>query len=227
MIDTYSLSALKAGSGILDIAGGKGELAFEFVNLNDCPCTVVDPRPLVLARYIKRMEMGIYWRNEIMNKYNTAKPHVSEVPQHLRVMFEIPRDEVPGGENDGRSDVLPLCMRSRAAWDEARELAMVHQTSKHSTSEIANHTHEKTCNGVPNPHTLSLRNPEPLHGSTHIAKPAIVLSHPRECSPRYRPHCHIHQTQEQKCHVFYHFQSRDPAPGASPLLLFPCVGDAG
>jgi hypothetical protein len=151
LIDTYSLSALEAGSGVLDIAGGKGELAFEFVNLNDCPCTVVDPRPLVLARYIKRMEMGIYWRNEIMNKYNTAKPHESEIPQHLRVMFEIPRDEVPGGDNDGGRDVLPLCMRSQAEWDEARELAMVHQTSKHCTSEIPNRRHEETCNDTRNP----------------------------------------------------------------------------
>lgn len=131
LIDTYSLHALKAGSGILDVAGGKGELAFEFVNLNDCPCTVVDPRPLVLARYIKRMEMGIYWRNEIMNRYNTARPHESVIPQHLRVMFEIPRWEVPGGENY-LGGAMPLCMRSHDAWDKAKELAMVRYMPLHS-----------------------------------------------------------------------------------------------
>jgi ubiquinone/menaquinone biosynthesis C-methylase UbiE len=41
---------LASGSGVLDIAGGKGELAFEFVNLNNIPATVVEPRLLKLAK---------------------------------------------------------------------------------------------------------------------------------------------------------------------------------
>lgn len=35
---------------MLDIAGGKGDLAFELVNLNRIPATVVDPRPLKLDK---------------------------------------------------------------------------------------------------------------------------------------------------------------------------------
>lgn len=43
LIDTFTLDTMKSGSGVMDVAGGKGELAFELINLNDCPCAVVDP----------------------------------------------------------------------------------------------------------------------------------------------------------------------------------------
>lgn len=35
---------------MLDVAGGKGELSFELVNLNRIWSTVLDPRPLQLAK---------------------------------------------------------------------------------------------------------------------------------------------------------------------------------
>ena len=44
---------LARGTGVLDVAGGKGELAFELVNLNAIPATVVEPRPLQLARPLR------------------------------------------------------------------------------------------------------------------------------------------------------------------------------
>ena len=53
----------------LDVAGGKGELAFELVNLNRIPTTVVDPRPLDLSSYKRKFEYGIYWRNPLMHVY--------------------------------------------------------------------------------------------------------------------------------------------------------------
>lgn len=36
---------------MLDVAGGKGALAFELANLNGVPATVLDPRPLSLSRH--------------------------------------------------------------------------------------------------------------------------------------------------------------------------------
>ncbi len=36
-----------------DVAGGKGELAFELLNLNGLPATVLEPRPLDLQRRVK------------------------------------------------------------------------------------------------------------------------------------------------------------------------------
>lgn len=55
LIDTFGRGLLDGGSGVLDIAGGKGELSFELVNLNDIHATVVEPRPLQLWRQHKWM----------------------------------------------------------------------------------------------------------------------------------------------------------------------------
>ena len=58
LIDTYGRELLNGGSGVLDIAGGKGELSFELVNLNDINATVVEPRALQLWRQHKWMLVG-------------------------------------------------------------------------------------------------------------------------------------------------------------------------
>ena len=50
----FGQDRLAAGSGVLDIAGGKGELSFELHNLNGIPTTVIDPRPMRLDRFVKR-----------------------------------------------------------------------------------------------------------------------------------------------------------------------------
>ena len=46
LVDTYGAERLRAGSGVLDVAGGRGGLGFELVNIVKAPTTVVDPRPL-------------------------------------------------------------------------------------------------------------------------------------------------------------------------------------
>eukprot|EP00966_Prymnesium_polylepis_P335471 7390830-Prymnesium_polylepis.1 len=43
---TYGNRALRAGSGILDVAGGQGGLAFELLNIGGFDVTIIDPRPL-------------------------------------------------------------------------------------------------------------------------------------------------------------------------------------
>ncbi len=47
-------SVVGLGNGVMDVAGGKGELAFQLLNLSGIPATVIDPRPLDIARYKKR-----------------------------------------------------------------------------------------------------------------------------------------------------------------------------
>jgi cyclopropane fatty-acyl-phospholipid synthase-like methyltransferase len=54
-MDTFGQEQLKKGSGVLDIAGGKGELSFELLNLNGIQATVVEPRALQLWRQHKWM----------------------------------------------------------------------------------------------------------------------------------------------------------------------------
>ena len=58
LIDTFGREILNQGSGVLDIAGGKGELSFELLNLNGINATVVEPRALQLWRQHKWMLVG-------------------------------------------------------------------------------------------------------------------------------------------------------------------------
>lgn len=44
---------------MLDIAGGKGELAFELLNLNDIPATVVEPRRLELGQFVRWAKVSL------------------------------------------------------------------------------------------------------------------------------------------------------------------------
>lgn len=50
VLDVFGDSYLRSGSGVLDVAGGKGEVAFELENLNGIPTCVVDPRAMELNR---------------------------------------------------------------------------------------------------------------------------------------------------------------------------------
>ena len=59
LIDTFGRELLNQGSGVLDVAGGKGELSFELVNLNGIQATVVEPRALQLWRQHKWMLVGL------------------------------------------------------------------------------------------------------------------------------------------------------------------------
>ena len=66
-MDTYGAERLRAGSGVLDVAGGRGGLGFELVNIVKAPTTVVDPRPLDLALHgwnasgESCMTLGVVW----------------------------------------------------------------------------------------------------------------------------------------------------------------------
>ena len=84
----------ECGSGVLDVAGGKGELAFEFLNLNGVMSTVVDPRSMDLYRYKRKLRFGYYHKNDVLGIYNT-EPKPSEessikLPTHIRSFFEMP-----------------------------------------------------------------------------------------------------------------------------------------
>jgi hypothetical protein len=75
---------------ILDVAGGKGELAFQLLNLsNAASCHVVDPRPLSLTRFQKRLQRGFYHRSaSILSKDIVRDQTEKERPvDHLRCFF--------------------------------------------------------------------------------------------------------------------------------------------
>ena len=49
--DIWPRDRLAAGSGVVDVAGGQGNLSWELVNLNGVNTTVVDPRPSMKVRF--------------------------------------------------------------------------------------------------------------------------------------------------------------------------------
>jgi hypothetical protein len=81
---------------VLDIAGGKGELSFELLNLNQIPSTVIDPRPLDLTKFQRRLAFGLYarkgWQEQEAGSSNqishtNASPVDAQTPQHFRLFF--------------------------------------------------------------------------------------------------------------------------------------------
>ena len=101
LINVFGFEYLSSGSGILDVAGGKGELSFEFVNLNGITSTVFDPRPLEVNRFVRKLEFGYYHRNEILGSFNinfsenkiddnyTSITREWIMPSHIRGFFNI------------------------------------------------------------------------------------------------------------------------------------------
>jgi len=55
IVHKFGPSALRRGSGVLDVAGGKGLLTYELTAVHGIPCTLIEPRP---ASVIERHEMG-------------------------------------------------------------------------------------------------------------------------------------------------------------------------
>ena len=58
LIDTFGPDLVASGTGLLDVAGGMGELSFELVNINKLPSTVMDPRPLNLKGSLRKLRVG-------------------------------------------------------------------------------------------------------------------------------------------------------------------------
>lgn len=72
------------------MAGGKGELAYELVNLNFVQTTVIDPRPMKLANYRRRQQYGLYGQSPLSGDYIDNKDYAAaepRCPQQLRVFF--------------------------------------------------------------------------------------------------------------------------------------------
>lgn len=94
LLQTFGRELLRAGQGVLDVAGGKGELAFELLNLNQVPTTVLDPRPLNLQKYQRRLKLGVYHTSRTFQPYNhdrSAEQSATEgmlTPRHLRMFLD-------------------------------------------------------------------------------------------------------------------------------------------
>ena len=94
-LDAFGREALAAGSGVLDVAGGKGEVAFQLVNLNGIPATVVDPRPLRLRQFERRALLGLFHNTGPYAEYTDTPLDLlrgagARAPGHARAFLDAP-----------------------------------------------------------------------------------------------------------------------------------------
>ncbi len=108
LLRVFGHTYLNSGSAVVDVAGGKGELSFELLNLNGIMSTVYDPRPLDVTVFARKLRNGYYHRNEVLAIYNikpecntllekvvsvgdeTSAGRDHEVPQHFAGYFVMP-----------------------------------------------------------------------------------------------------------------------------------------
>ncbi|KAL4437804.1 hypothetical protein ABPG77_005716 [Micractinium sp. CCAP 211/92] len=114
LIDTFGRELLQQGTGVLDVAGGRGELAFELLNLNGMPATVVEPRPLDLARRVKWLMTGFYHWNAAFARYNDRRwgaPQPSSSPAaQLAPGAAAAPQPLPWQQHEQQQEQQPLLM---------------------------------------------------------------------------------------------------------------------
>ncbi len=90
VLQTFGHAFLCSGAGVLDVAGGKGELAFELLNVSGVPVTVVDPRPMRLDTYARKFRRGFYHKNRapavVASVLRPADAPLA-APKHCRAYF--------------------------------------------------------------------------------------------------------------------------------------------
>ena len=108
LMDQYGVNVLAAGSGVLDVAAGKGSLAFEFVNLCGIPCTTLDPRPPDVRKVSNWLLDGLYhrtnpvFRRSILRSLGDCQASGPLSPRHIAlglgsdvIECVAPRTQVP------------------------------------------------------------------------------------------------------------------------------------
>eukprot|EP01147_Barroeca_monosierra_P008614 gene8614-1027_t len=119
LIDIFGQELLKSGSGVLDVAAGKGEVGFELTRLNSIPVTAVEPRSLELARFVRRMKQGVYHQNPLFLSYikhktpQQALSHQVCKIKHMRTLFEVPSTRT----------CFPTCLNNMHTWQESIDAA--------------------------------------------------------------------------------------------------------
>lgn len=55
LIATFGVDAMRAGVGVLDVAGGRGHLTFELHCRSAVPCTLIEPREVKLSAHQRKL----------------------------------------------------------------------------------------------------------------------------------------------------------------------------
>lgn len=124
LVQTVGLCRLCQGCGVLDVAGGKGQLSFELLNLKAVPTTVVDPRPLNVAKYCDSFRMGHYGRQ--------PEGAVPRVPRHIQRFWE------PAIWAPDSTPPCPVQRQLKEAWERAHGAELLRLGgASHDTGDAA------------------------------------------------------------------------------------------
>ena len=120
LIDSYGIEFLRSGSGILDVAGGAGGLAFELAFRRSIPCVVVDPRPMRLnpkqSRALKYKHAPV---TTISRETTVAKnDEAAEVVAVLETACTPCASDADDGDQSIASGALHVPAEYAAAWAE-------------------------------------------------------------------------------------------------------------
>lgn len=174
---------------MLDVAGGKGELAFELLNLNNITSTVIDPRPTALGKFKTKFEYGIYSRNPALAKWNPAAASHGEawLPQHLRLFFNSTLFERLECDSD-----LELAPFLQEAYHVAETTCWTNKGLTHEDgTDLPEEEEEEEegcaccCCAEPEPTEM---NPEPLLAVRQVREPHEVRKVLTECSGVFGMH---------------------------------------
>ena len=120
LIDTFGIENLASGSGVLDVAGGGaggGGLAFQLLNYNGIPSTIIDPRPPINRKAIDMLAYtGAHRANPMNAKYDTdvttkgdparSPPFILRLVEEVVVSAEMKQEQVDSSGAKGGGDEL-------------------------------------------------------------------------------------------------------------------------
>jgi len=90
LIDTFGEELLRSGTGVIDVAGGKGQLSYELLNLNRIPAAVIDPVSLDGRIFTRGVSRGQWHCKKKLFRvsvpFEEAKREV-KTPDHFRCVF--------------------------------------------------------------------------------------------------------------------------------------------
>ncbi|KNC75982.1 hypothetical protein SARC_11507 [Sphaeroforma arctica JP610] len=89
LINTFGLGMLNSGSGVLDVAAGRGLLSYELLNLNDISTLRIEPRRTRAGRRFKfLLEKGAFHRNKDIGQVTSTFGSNIKIPQQLRICLD-------------------------------------------------------------------------------------------------------------------------------------------
>lgn len=144
VLERYGLERVAAGAGVLEVAGGKGELSFQFAKVNGIRATNVDPRRGRLDKYRKVLAAGFYTRNRAFEHVDVRVPaRASSLPADgepglVRAFFEMPqlRARTRAGARAAAEEPaaaeawMPVFARDEDAWAREQSRARSHRWTR-------------------------------------------------------------------------------------------------